>query len=132
MRVRSAVGAGVLLAAVVAAVVLLRDTSAPPGQPPAVDTSVLPPAPAVVDARARQLTATFRSTTLLPPTVHFIDDPNTPPGFVFRRYIDPDPGRTRARYRAEGSRPRRSDNAVLDHVMVTIWRTDGHIPVSGL
>jgi hypothetical protein len=134
MRVRSAVGAGVLLVAVVAAVVLLRDHPAPPWQTqtPAVDTSVLPPAPAVVDARARQLTATFRSTTLLPATVHFIDDPNTPPGFVFRRYLDPQSGRNLARYIAEGSLARRSDNAVLDHVMVMIWRTDGRTPVTGL
>jgi hypothetical protein len=133
MRVRSAIGAGVVLVAVVGAVVLLRDQQVPPtGQTPAVDTSVLPPAPAVVDARARQLTATFRSTTLLPSTVHFIDDPNTPPGFEFQRYIDPESGRNLARYTAEGSLARRSDNAVLDHVLVTIWRTDGHIPVSGL
>jgi hypothetical protein len=133
MRVRSAIGAGVLLVAVVGAVVLLRDTPSPTtGQPPVVDTSVLPPAPAVVDARARQLTAIFRNTTLLPPTVHFIDDPNTPPGFMFQRYVDPQSGRNLARYSAEGSVARRSDNAVLDHVLITIWRTDGHVPVSGL
>jgi hypothetical protein len=132
MRVRSAIGAGVLLVAVVAAVVVLRDNQAPAGQAPAVDTSVLPPAPAVVDARARQLTTTFRRTTLLPATVHFVDDPNTPPGFVFRRFADFESGRNLARYTAEGSLARISDNAVLDHVLVMIWRTDGHVPVIGL
>ncbi|HEY3607218.1 MAG TPA: hypothetical protein VGL06_06940 [Pseudonocardiaceae bacterium] len=134
MRVRSAVGAGVLLVAVVAAVVLMRDHPAPTGQTqtPAVDTSVLPPAPAVVDARARQLTATFRSTTLLPPTVHFIDDPHTPPGFVFRRYADPQSGRNLARYTAEGSVARTSDNAVLDHILIMVWRTDGRAAVTSL
>lgn len=132
MRVRSAVGAGVLLVAVVGAVVVLRDHPAPAGQTPAVDTSVPAPAPAVVDARARQLTATFRSTTLLPAAVRFVDDPHTPPGFVFRRYVDVQPGKNLARYTAEGSLARRSDNAVLDHVMIMIWRTDGHVAVTGL
>src|SRR5437899_2423052 len=134
MRVRSAMGAVVLLVAVVTAVVVLRarDQQAPTGQTPAADTSVLPPAPPVVDARARQLTATFRSTTLLPPTVHFVDDPNTPPGFVFRRFTDLESGHNLARYTAEGSLARTSDNAVLDHVLVMIWRTDGHVPVTGL
>jgi len=133
MRVRSAIGAGVLLVAVVSAVVVLREHPAPAGQTSAVvaDTSA-PVPPPVVDARARQLTATFRSTTLLPPTVRFVDDPHTPPGFVFRRYVDPESGRNLARYTAEGSLARTADNAVLDHVMVMIWRTDGHVAVTGL
>jgi hypothetical protein len=120
MRLRSAIGAGVVIVGVVAAVAVLRVHPAPTGV-----ADVKPAPPPVVDARARLLTNNFRHTTLLPGTVHFADDPNTPPGFRFRRFIDVQVGHNLASYIAEGSLVRSTDNAVLDHVLVDISRTDG-------
>jgi hypothetical protein len=126
MRLRSGLGAGLVAVAVIAAVAVLRTHSL------AADVAAVPaisqPAPApIVDARSRQLTADFRHTTLLPATVHFADDPSTPPGFVFRRYVDAEVNHNLVRYSAAGLLVRTKDNAVLDNVMVTVWRTDGRI-----
>ena len=117
-------GAGVVIVAVVAAVAVLRTHPAPTG---VADTTTATAPPPVVDARARLLTDHFRHTTKLPATVRFADDPNTPPGFVFRRFIDDEVGTKLARYIAEGSLIRTSDKAVLDHVVVNVWRTDGRV-----
>ena len=120
MRLRSAVGAGVVIVGIVAAVAVLRTPPAPTGV-----ASTTPTPPPVVDARAKLLTNDFRHTTLLPDTVRFADDPNSPPGFLFRRFVDTEVGHNLATYIAEGSLVRRTDNAVLDHVQVDIWRSDG-------
>lgn len=123
MRLRSVLGAGVVIVAVVGAVIVLRTPPAPSGPGATVaDETIGKP---VVDARARNLTADFRHTTQLPPTVRFADDPNTPPGFRFRRFLDQEVNHTLARYVAEGSLVRTRDNAVLDHVLVNVWRVDG-------
>jgi hypothetical protein len=124
MRLRSVVGTGVVIVAVVAAVTVLRTHPAPAG---VADTTAVtaPVSPPTVDARARLLTSDFRHTTELPATVRFADDPSTPPGFEFRRFVDAEVGKNLARYVAEGSLVRTADNAVLDHVLVTVWRTDG-------
>lgn len=125
MRLRSVVGAGVLLAAVVAAVVLLRTPQTTQVPAPAGVADSQPTPPPVVDARAKQLTTAFRTTTFLPDTVRFASDPHSPPGFEFRRFTDVEVGHNLARYIAEGSLVRTGDNAVLDHVLINVWRTDG-------
>jgi len=128
MRLRSAVGAGVVLVAVISAVIVLRGHSAPSGLPAtAAESSAPTPAP-VVDPRAQLLTDRFRHTALLPTGIRFTDDPNSPPGFVFRRFADIENGQNLPRYAAEGSVVRNVDNVVLDHILVTIWRTSGHTP----
>lgn len=123
MRLRSVVGACVVAAGLVAAIVVLR---APPS--PTVPSSVADSQPApvpVIDGRAKQLTAHFRDTTLLPDNVRFADDPNSPPGFEFRRFVDIEVNIRLVRYVAEGNLVRTRDNAVLDHVLVNVWRADG-------
>jgi len=122
MRLRSLVGACVVVAGLVAAIVVLR---APPSATPASTAdSQTAPAP-IIDGRAKLLTAVFRHTTLLPDNVHFADDPQSPPGFQFRRFIDVEVNLRLVRYVAEGSLVRTRDNAMLDHVLVNVWRADG-------
>ncbi|HEX4702456.1 MAG TPA: hypothetical protein VH352_10050 [Pseudonocardiaceae bacterium] len=121
MRLRSGIGAGLVAVAIVAAVAVLRT---PIDLPPDMAASQPATGP-VVDARSRALTAGFLHTTLLPPTVRFADDPNTPPGFVFRRYVDMEVNHILARYTAAGLLVRTKDKAVLDTVTVTVWHTDG-------
>jgi hypothetical protein len=125
MRLRSVVGAGVVLAAVVVAVVLLRTPQTTQAPQPTGLADSQPAPPPIVDARAKELTTAFRTTTLLPATVRFASDPHTPPGFEFRRFTDVEVGHNLARYIAEGSLVRSSDNAVLDHVLINVWRSDG-------
>jgi hypothetical protein len=120
------VGAGVVIVGVVAAVTVLRTHPAAPGPGVAVaDTAVKPAPPPVIDARSKLLTKDFQQTTLLPDTVRFADDPNSPPGFLFRRFVDPEVGHNLATYTAEGSLVRSTDKAVLDHVLIDVWRSDG-------
>lgn len=120
MRLRTALGVGVVLVAVVGAVVVLRQHQPPSGQ----SLGEALPAP-TVDARARQLTAAFGHTTLLPATVRFAADPNSPPGFVFQHYdIESAPGIRPVPYTAQGSLVRRADNAVLAHVLVVVQQAD--------
>jgi hypothetical protein len=127
MRLRSGVGAGLLAVAVVAAVAVLRTHSAVP-EPPAANGPDTQPAPApVIDARAKQLTADFWHTTLLPSDVHFAGDPHNPSGFVFRRYIDTEVNHNLVRYMADGLLVRTADHAALDEVAVDIWRADGRL-----
>jgi hypothetical protein len=61
----------------------------------------------------------------LPGDVRFAGDPHSPPGFVFRRFVDPEVNLNLVRYIAEGSLVRTKDDAVLDHVLVNVWRPDG-------
>lgn len=118
MRLRTALGVGVVLVAVVAAVVVLRENQSPGGPGPADQTST-------VDARARQLTAAFGRTTLLPANMRFAADPNSPPGFVFQRYdTNSAPGIRPVKYTAQGSLVRRADGAVLAHVQVVVQQAD--------
>lgn len=120
MRLRTALGVGVVLVAVVGAVVVLRENQSPGGQGPGDRTSTAVQT-STVDARARQLTAAFGRTTLLPPTVRFAADPNSPPGFVFHRYdTDSAPGIRPVKYTAQGSLVRRVDGAVLAQVQVVV------------
>jgi hypothetical protein len=124
MRLRSGVGAGLVVVAVVAAVVVLRGHSVPPDVRPGPSDGqgvVVP----VVDARSRQLTADFLGTTLLPVSVRFADDLRTPPGFAFRRFADVEANRTLVRYTATGWLVRTRDDGVLDQVLVNVWRADG-------
>lgn len=123
MRLRSLVGVCLVVAGLVAAIVVLRT---PPSltAPSSVADSQSAPVP-INDGRAKELTAIFRHTTLLPGNVHFADDPRTPPGFQFRRFIDIEVNIRLVRYIAEGSLVRTRDNAVLDHVLVNVWRADG-------
>ena len=107
--------------AVVAAVAVLRTPSVPPAGPS--DSQAAVP---VVDARSRQLTADFRVAALLPASVRFVDDPRTPPGFVFRRFADSEADGVLVRYTAAGLLVRSGDHGVLDRVLVNVWRTDGH------
>lgn len=121
MRLRSGLGIGVLVMAVVAAVAVLRTHSLPPPIPPDPIDSASIPIP-VVDARARQLTAAFRDTTVLPATVQFDDDPAMPVGFVFRRFTETNPsGYGPQRYTANGLLVRATDGAVLDTIEVDVW-----------
>jgi hypothetical protein len=120
MRPRTALGVGVVLVAIVGAVVVLRDNQSPGGQSSGEQTSTAVQN-STVDARARQLTAAFGRTTLLPATVRFAADPNNPPGFVFHRYdTDSAPGIRPVRYTAQGSLVRRVDGAVLAQVQVVV------------
>jgi hypothetical protein len=122
VRLRTALGVGVVLVAVVGAVVVLRESQA--GSPVVPISS--PGAPRTVDARGRQLTAAIGRTSLLPPTVRFAADPSDPPGFVFQRYdIDAAPGIRPVNYSAQGSLVRRVDNAVLAHVVVIVQQAAG-------
>jgi hypothetical protein len=123
MRLRTVLGGGALAVALVAAVVVLREHPAPSGVNVA-EVSSTPVPPPTTDARARQLTGIFTHTTLLPSTVRFADDPSTPPGFVFQRFTDPEPGLSPARYSAEGSLVRSADGVVLDHVLVTVRQAE--------
>ncbi|HEY3609292.1 MAG TPA: hypothetical protein VGL06_17465 [Pseudonocardiaceae bacterium] len=123
MRLRSALGAGLVAVAVVAAVAVLRTPSVPPAGPSDSPAAAVP----VVDARSRQLTADFRVAALLPVAVRFADDPGTPPGFVFRRFADVEAGHVLVRYTAAGLLVRSADRGVLDRVLVNVWRADGHI-----
>lgn len=118
MRLRTALGVGVVLVAVVGAVVVLRANQSP--QSPGDQTSTAVQA-LTVDARARQLTAAFGRTTLLPANVRFAADPNSPPGFVFHHYdTDSAPGIRPVKYTAQGLLVRRVDGAVLAHVQVVV------------
>jgi hypothetical protein len=128
MRLRSGLGAGLVAVALVAAIAILRTHSAP-SEPPAAlpDSQAAPAPPPIVDARSRQLTTDFRRTTLLPATLRFADDPNAPPGFEFQRYLDTLGNRTVARYTAQGLLVRAKDNAVLDHVQITVSQAGGPI-----
>ena len=118
MRLRTALGVGVVLAAVVGAVVVLRENQSP-GVGDQTSTAVQ--AASTIDARARQLTAAFGRTTLLPATVRFAADPDSPPGFVFQRYdTDSAPGIRPVKYTAQGLLVRRVDGAVLAHVQVVV------------
>jgi hypothetical protein len=117
MRLRSGLGAGLVVVAVVAAVVVLRTPSVPV---PSVGQSG-----PVMDARSWQLTTDFRETPLLAASVRFADDPGTPPGFVFRRFVDTEVDRVLVRYTAEGLLVRARDGGVLDHVVVDVWQADG-------
>jgi hypothetical protein len=119
VRLRPVVGAGVVLVAVVAAVALLRTHPAPPGPEaaPPVPTSGPPP---VVDARSVHLTSAFLHADQLPTDLRITADPGSPGGFQFRRYIEPELGLDDAKYSAQGLLVRTSDNAVLDHVTVTV------------
>ncbi|HEX4723608.1 MAG TPA: hypothetical protein VH333_13895 [Pseudonocardiaceae bacterium] len=123
MRLRTALGVGVVLVAVVGAVVVLRvdNQQQPAGPNPGDQASTA----STVDARARQLTAAFGRTTLLPPTVRIAADPDNPPGFVFQRYdIESAPGIRPVRYTAQGSLVRRADNAALAHVLVIVQQAN--------
>lgn len=122
MRLRSLVGACLVVAGLVAAIVVLRT---PPSAAPASAVDSQPAPTPIIDGRAKLLTADFRHTTLLPSNVRFADDPQTPPGFEFRRFIDIEVNIRLVRYVAEGSLVRTRDNAVLDHVLVNVWRADG-------
>lgn len=124
MRLRSGIGAGLVAVAIAAAVIVLRTPAGPTDLPTGPSDSQPAPAP-IVDARARELTAEFRHTTLLPATVRFADDPNSPSGFAFRRYIDTEVNHNLVRYTAEGLLVRTKDDAMLDRVQVMVWRADG-------
>jgi hypothetical protein len=130
MRLRTALGTGAVLVAVVAAIVVLRENPAPPGPTPTAADTTTPGPPPTIDARARQLTAAFvHATTVLPKGVRFADDPNNPPGFMFQRYdTNSAPGIRPVKYTAEGSIIRRADDIVLDHVLVIIQADPGTSP----
>ena len=120
MRLRTALGTGVVLVAVVGAVVVLRENRSP-GGPSLADRASTAVQSSTVDARARQLTAAFGRTTLLPANVRFAADPTSPPGFVFRRYdTDSAPGIRPVKYTARGLLVRRADGAVLARVQVVV------------
>jgi hypothetical protein len=119
MRVRSVLGGGVVLVAVVAAVVVLRDHPAPPGpNVSAVPTTAAP----IVDNRARQLTTAFLHDAPLPGNFRF--DTSAGQGFRFERYDDPEPGLGSSRYTATGVLVREDRHVVLDDVAVTIAKVD--------
>ncbi|HEX4702850.1 MAG TPA: hypothetical protein VH352_12030 [Pseudonocardiaceae bacterium] len=122
MRLRTGLGAGLVAVAIVAAIAVLRTQSAPAVPP----DSQPAPAPGV-DALSRSLTTDLRHTTLLPPTVRFADDPDAPPGFVFQRYTSTEANHTVTHYTAQGLLVRTKDNAVLDHVMVTVSPANGQV-----
>jgi hypothetical protein len=122
VRLRSVLGAGVVLVAVVAAVVVLRAHPAPPGPnaAPAPSTTTAPP---VVDGRARQLTEAFLHDAPLPAAVRFATTP-ADQAFRFARYDDPEPGLGSSRYTATGVLVRVDRDAVLDDVAVTVAHVD--------
>ncbi|HEX5403464.1 MAG TPA: hypothetical protein VFX16_14305, partial [Pseudonocardiaceae bacterium] len=91
MRLRSVLGAGVLLVAVIVAVVLLRAHPAPAGPNEALPAPTTTPPP-VVDARATKLTAAFLHTGQLPTAVRLIAAPGDSPKFQFERYVEQEPG----------------------------------------
>lgn len=111
MRRRSLVGSGVVLVAVIAAVVLLRTHPAPVGQNYAAPPTVPPP---VTDARAMHLTTVFDHIGQLPANVMTA-------GLSFRRYTDPEPGLDATEYSATGVLAIRG-GPVLDQVSVTVTR----------
>jgi hypothetical protein len=122
VRLRSVLGAGVVLVAVIVAVVLLRAHPAPAGPNEAIPapTTTSPP---VVDARATKLTAAFLHTAQLPTTLR-LADPGDSTRFQFERSVDPEPGLDDFEYSAQGLLVRRSDNAALDRVSVVVTQVD--------
>jgi hypothetical protein len=120
VRWRSAIGSGVVLVAVVAAVVTLRAHPAPTTAVDADQTTTT--APPVKDARSAQLTSTFLHTTELQPTFRIEGDPGTRTGFTFARYTVTEPGLDPSEYVATGSLVKTTDDTALDHVSITVAR----------
>jgi hypothetical protein len=116
-------GAGVVLVAVIVAVVLLRAHPAPPGPNEAIPAPTSTPPP-VVDARATKLTAAFLHTAQLPTTLRLAADTGDSTRFQFERSVDPEPGLDDFEYSAQGLLVRRSDNAALDRVSVVVTQVD--------
>jgi hypothetical protein len=120
VRLRSVLVSGVVLVAVIAAVVLLRAHPAPSSPDAALpEPTTSPTPPPVVDARSARLTSAFLHTTTLPAGYRFAEDQGNHAAFRFERYSDPQPGLRPAQYSATGSLVR-ADDVTLDRVSVTV------------